>query len=95
MVNIGTPDKDRASTHHEREQLLYDLMECWDRVGDLRLGQLLVNTLAARINKDGGLPDDRSVGNLLFYVEDRVLLGLIREFVRDHYPLAGESARSS
>lgn len=91
MVNIGTPENDRASTHMEREQLLYDLMECWNCVGDMRLGQLLVNAMNATNYKDSF----SDLGDFLFYVEDRVLLAVVREFVRDHYPLAGESARSS
>jgi len=95
-ISIGTPDKDRAKTVKEREELLYDLLECWTRAGDLRLGQFLNNAVGYYLLKHGDM--EVSSGNIdhySYYMEDRIILAAAREFVRDHFPLAGDHATSS
>lgn len=98
---IGNYENDRAKSHQEREELLYGLLECWARVGDMRLGQFLVNALSKHIAKTAvrtpaqDSSDAAFRENIMFMMEDQVILAALRQYVREYYPLPGEVAKSS
>lgn len=94
-VDIGIGGLHRCTTPAQREEMLYGIHECWNRVGDMRLGQFLENAVATWITKHGMEGNSKNVEHFLFYMEDLKILEACREYVRKHYPLAGRDATSS
>lgn len=83
MTFIGNWQEHRAKTPQEREEIADWLLNYWEDTEPLRLGQLISNALLKNYTDADYEPSAADLQHLLFYVEDRVLLDLIRKYVEN------------
>jgi hypothetical protein len=91
---MGNP-AGRASTNGEKNTLLEELYMQWIIPPDMRLSQLIYNSVSYWMQKNGKPCADRDISRELFYVEDDDLLTTVALFVHDHYPPKAGSSTSS
>ena len=91
---MGNPPG-RASTNSEKGALLADIYAQWVIPPDLRLCQLIYNSVVYWNQQNKRPCADRDISRSLFYIEDDDILTTIALFVKDHYPPRETSSTSS
>jgi len=91
---MGNPPG-RASTPAEKSRLLADIYDQWVIPPDLRLCQLIYNSVVYWNLQNKRPSADRDISRQIFYIEDNDILTTIALFVKDHYPPRETSSTSS